>query len=335
MYKISLEDQKLLEQVVTCSKNRFLAFCRKSFAILRISGQDATRYLQGRITQDLSKATKSSETESPCSLPSLILSPEGRVQGSFFLIKDKNSFFVLSPFSLTSDHLNRFIEQLLCYQVADDIIVEPDPSFNLMISIYSKSALDRETLPETLLPHSLLSRALLVVDESTVCPGWHIIVPATSAQDLENLKTSLESSSFQFLPESIFEHWQTYRGIPLWGREITEKTLVPDLPLSLFVSFTKGCYVGQEVVEMARSRGRANRRLVRLIFDSAIEIPSNSSLYVDKSSSAICGTVTSSVMFPGLNRTFALAYIRTSQSLESLVFFKEHPGIQHLLEKNT
>jgi folate-binding protein YgfZ len=59
-----------------------------------------------------------------------------------------------------------------------------------------------------------------------------------------------------------FERWRIEAGIPLWGHEIDERVLPAEAGLDeTHISFTKGCYPGQEPIARQRHRGKVNRRL--------------------------------------------------------------------------
>jgi tRNA-modifying protein YgfZ len=91
-------------------------------------------------------------------------------------------------------------------------------------------------------------------------------------------------------------------GTPRFGREIDDRVLPAEAGLvDRAVSFTKGCYPGQEPIARLRYRGQANRRLAVLELDDDHEPAGETELRLaDK----VVGRVTSSV--PGL----ALAYVR-------------------------
>jgi len=63
----------------------------------------------------------------------------------------------------------------------------------------------------------------------------------------------------------VLETCRVEAGIPLFGADFTEETLFPEADLSEAVSYTKGCFVGQEVVARVRSRGHVNRRRTGLL----------------------------------------------------------------------
>ena len=89
-------------------------------------------------------------------------------------------------------------------------------------------------------------------------------------------------------------------GVPAWGKELDDAILPAEAGLDeTHVSFTKGCYPGQEPVARLRHRGKVNRRLRVLEVEAAA--PGQEVLYEAK----VVGRVTSAV--PGL----ALCYVRT------------------------
>jgi tRNA-modifying protein YgfZ len=62
--------------------------------------------------------------------------------------------------------------------------------------------------------------------------------------------------------EEAYERWRVESGVPRWGRELDESILPAEAGLTeTHVSFTKGCYPGQEPIARQRHRGKVNRRL--------------------------------------------------------------------------
>jgi folate-binding protein YgfZ len=62
------------------------------------------------------------------------------------------------------------------------------------------------------------------------------------------------------------EMWRIAEGLPLYGRDIREKELPQETAQDRALNFTKGCYVGQEIVERIRSRGAVHRTLTGFRF---------------------------------------------------------------------
>jgi tRNA-modifying protein YgfZ len=73
------------------------------------------------------------------------------------------------------------------------------------------------------------------------------------------------------LSEDEFERWRIESGIPRWGAEIDETILPAEAGLDeTHISFTKGCYPGQEPIARQRYRGKVNRRLRVLEVDAEL-----------------------------------------------------------------
>jgi len=100
---------------------------------------------------------------------------------------------------------------------------------------------------------------------------------------------------------------RTEAGIPRYGLDMDSKTLPHETGQMHALSFTKGCYIGQETVERIHSRGHVNRQLVGLRFEGKCEVARDMMVLVKGHPS---GFVTSTTYSFGLRRTIALAYLR-------------------------
>ncbi|MSO20427.1 MAG: aminomethyl transferase family protein [Acidobacteria bacterium] len=99
-------------------------------------------------------------------------------------------------------------------------------------------------------------------------------------------------------------------GLPRCGAEIVEKTLVQETSQLRAVSSTKGCYIGQEIVERVRSRGNVHRQLMGLLFDGPQEVAAGSEVHILGDAGRVhAGTATSFTYSFGLRRTIALAML--------------------------
>jgi folate-binding protein YgfZ len=98
-------------------------------------------------------------------------------------------------------------------------------------------------------------------------------------------------------------------GVPRIGAEIGERTLPPEAGLEPAISYTKGCFVGQEIVARLRSRGGVNRLLVRL--RSGRPLSARARVLRGE---VVVGAVTSAVISPA-SGPVALAYVRTDAAV--------------------
>ena len=120
--------------------------------------------------------------------------------------------------------------------------------------------------------------------------------------------------------EEEYERWRIEAGIPRWGREIDERVLPAEAGLTeTHVSFTKGCYPGQEPIARQHYRGKVNRRL--RVLDVEGEAAPGDELTLD---GKIVGRITSVV--PGL----ALGYVRTEVSDDAVLEIAAKAGSARL-----
>jgi aminomethyltransferase len=102
------------------------------------------------------------------------------------------------------------------------------------------------------------------------------------------------------------------QGIPWFGYDFGEKQIPHEAGLQdSHISYTKGCYTGQEIVERVRSRGQVNRSRVALKFDTP-ELPAaNTPLLVE---SKEFGYVTRSAFSPARNAFIGMGYVRRQKA---------------------
>lgn len=98
------------------------------------------------------------------------------------------------------------------------------------------------------------------------------------------------------------------QGVPWFGYDFGEKQIPHEAGLeTTHISYTKGCYTGQEIVERVRSRGQVNRRRVDLLFDSAEVPPAGEPLTVDGKEA---GFVTRAAITSFLPHAIGMGYLR-------------------------
>jgi folate-binding protein YgfZ len=120
--------------------------------------------------------------------------------------------------------------------------------------------------------------------------------------------------------EEQVERWRIESGIPRWGREIDDRVLPAEAGLDeTHISFSKGCYPGQEPIARQRYRGKVNRKLRVLEIDGAAE-PGDELLLDGKK----IGRITSAV--PGL----ALGYVRVEVPSNAQLVVGAKPGFARL-----
>jgi folate-binding protein YgfZ len=128
---------------------------------------------------------------------------------------------------------------------------------------------------------------------------------------LAAVESTLAAAGVAPLASEAAEALRIEAGVPQFGRDMDEETIPLEAGIEeRAISFTKGCYVGQEVIirVLHRGHGRVARRLVGLVFDAAAAVaPPGTPLAIDGKE---VGQVTSSTFSPSLQRPIALAYLK-------------------------
>jgi folate-binding protein YgfZ len=135
-------------------------------------------------------------------------------------------------------------------------------------------------------------------------PGWDIICPRA---DNERVKQALIAAGASPAGPEIFNILRIEAGMATYGIDIDDNRFVVEAGRTKqAISYTKGCYLGQEPIVMARDRGHVNRTLMGLRVRSPQALPAGTKLAREGKE---VGEVTSSVVSPRLG-TIGLAYIR-------------------------
>ncbi|HEX9140594.1 MAG TPA: hypothetical protein VF833_00090, partial [Gaiellaceae bacterium] len=120
--------------------------------------------------------------------------------------------------------------------------------------------------------------------------------------------------------EEELERWRIEAGIPRWGREIDEQILPAEAGLDeTHISFSKGCYPGQEPIARQRYRGKVNRKL--RVLDVEGDATPGTELLLDGKT---VGRITSAV------QGVALGYVRTEVPDDAQLQFAAKPGSARL-----
>ena len=102
------------------------------------------------------------------------------------------------------------------------------------------------------------------------------------------------------------------RGIPQFGEDIRERDLPQETGQTRALNFTKGCYLGQEIVERIRSRGAVHRQFTAFAVEGALPAAGAKILAGENKEEKEVGEITSSAILPlsGGDRPIALGYLR-------------------------
>ena len=230
----------------------------RHLGIVRISGEDATSFLQRQFTNDMSEVTP----ERSCQ--AAYLNAKGRVIANFLVLMRNDDYYLV----LSKDLTDTLTKRLKMFVLRDkvDISIEPEMVF-------------AGTFNENLLP---LSESEIPLQNCCVqtSEDYSVVrIPASSARyGILGATSLLQSNSNELSQPDAVNDWiiqDIQAGIPLISHATSESFVAQAINLDLIgaVSFSKGCFPGQEIVARLHYRGGVNRRMVRAIApsDSSVE----------------------------------------------------------------
>ncbi|AEU36444.1 CAF17-like 4Fe-4S cluster assembly/insertion protein YgfZ [Granulicella mallensis] len=229
-------------------------------AFLRITGPDATRWLNGMVTNSIQSLAPGEGNYN------FLLNAQGRIQGDGTIYRDGDEFLLetsTSQVESIQQHLDRFI-------IMDDVELSPaytEKQGLLLIGAKAPAILAASELPALDPLHLSHAKSLLLLAPAAgSIPRYELWDdPASIALLRENLSNAgaVEVSS------ASLEQLRLIEATPLFSQDIRDRDLPQETAQAHALHFNKGCYLGQEIVERIRSRGQVHRTFTafRLIGD--------------------------------------------------------------------
>lgn len=253
---------------------------RSPRGLVVVSGPDATSFLQSLISQDLDAVADGA------SAPSLLLAPQGKLDALFRITHVGDEWWL----DTDADYGPRLADSLARYKIRVKAEIDDRTTSSGLLSIIGAAG---QSSPLVSIP--------TVWGE---LQGTDLLGAASDVrQELHALPAEVE----RWDPER-FEAFRIEQGVPRMGVDLDDKTIPQEAFLDRdAVSFTKGCFLGQELVARIDSRGHVNRYLRRVRVAGTDVPPHGASIVAgDKE----VGAVTSAAIVPGEDRVVALAMIR-------------------------
>ena len=243
-----------------------------------------------------------------------VLTQQGKVIADVRVLCSLNSFYL----DFWEYLKERILEHLNRYLVADEVEIADRSDEYAILSLQGPraEALLRSLAGDAELPTKPQQHVMANIDEAAICvvrqshtgePGFDLIAPKASLLKIAKKLTEVgKQFSAAWIGEEAQNVLRVEAGIPRFGIDFTEDNLLLEVDIEHAVSFSKGCYLGQEVVERIRSRGHVNRKLCGLLLEGHDAAKAGDRLFAGEKE---IGTVTSSVISPRLKRPIALGYV--------------------------
>ena len=254
-----------------------VVFDRSPWGLVVVSGPDATSFLQAIVSQDLDPVDDG-ET-----VASLLLHPQGKLDVAFRATKRGDAWWL----DTEPDFGGRLAKGLARYKIRVKVEIEDRTAH---------AGLATAVVPS--------GSAVTAIDCMVMVGplGIDVVGPADAVQ------AWIDQSGLRQGTADELEALRIEAGVPKLGTDVDDSTIPQEAHLEVdAVSFTKGCFIGQELVCRIDSRGHVNRFLRRLSLPGATVPPRGAEVARDEK---VVGNITSATTVPGEDRVVALAMVR-------------------------
>ena len=279
-------------------------------ARLSVSGGDRVRWMNGMVTNNIR------DLAAGHGLYAFLLNPHGRILGDMIVHNLGETLVVetdcsqVEKITATFDH----------YIIMDDVEVTNISEQQTAIGLAGPRSRD------------ILNAAGIKVPElqplQSITPQCDCDCGCTECTVVRGDDAILDSYEIWLAPKDVYPTWQALlaagatpvgsealemqriaAGVPLYGVDICERDLPQETEQTRALNFSKGCYVGQEIVERIRSRGNVHRKFSGFLIEDAAAIVAGMKITSEEKE---VGQVTSAAVLrmPAGGRTVALGYIR-------------------------
>jgi folate-binding protein YgfZ len=278
---------------------------RSRMGRLRLTGDEALDLLNRLSTNELMDLVAGQGAVT------ILTSNKGRIVDLLFVLREQDSLLVLTG----PGNGKKVADWIDFYTIIEDVVVEDLAEKTTMLSLAGPAAAGLlgkvagagpasvetwESAPATIGGVD----ATVIRNDFDGLDGFDLLAPAPDRQRL--WETLIESGATAVGADAL-EVVRVERGMPASGRELDEAYNPLEAGLKGIISFTKGCYIGQEVVARLDAYKKVSKHLSGLKWDSNTLPPENARLMLG---GAQVGVVITAVRSPLMNRGIGLGYVK-------------------------
>ncbi|MEO8210327.1 MAG: hypothetical protein ABI840_07175 [bacterium] len=274
----------------------------KNIGLLKASGKDLIDFINRMSSNDLRKFPTNEFRKT------VLTTDKGRIVDLINILNFPDKQFILASDSFP----NKIISHLDKYIIVDDVVLESaaDKFFNIIVTgndLFQTAknlfGLDAEKNKV----YKLEEDEFLFIDDFKF-DSLNIICKESS---LEKFKEILKDFTSQSCEE--YEYFRIGAGLPEGENELNDNINPMECGLDKYISFVKGCYIGQEVIARLDSQGKRPKQMVKI--ESEKKLNKDDKIYLDDKET---GFISSTISHEEKNT--ALGFIRSV----NLDFAKEY-----------
>jgi folate-binding protein YgfZ len=258
------------------------AYHKQDRGLISVHGGEAVQFLDGLISNDVKTLEDGGQ------IRAAFPNSKGRLIAIVRVVRLNDRFY----FETEAATRKAVFDNLFRFTMAGDFFVEDVSETFRFVKVY-----DRSFIPIT--PPFI---------EFDLPRSTEYFVHREDAFDFLGELKYLEAAE---ISDELYETLRIESGSPKFGVDMDETTIVPELGIDDLISYTKGCYIGQEIIARIHFRGHVAKKLTGIKCDeseTAGKLEKGSELTTADGKNA--GTVTSVTRSPKLKKIVAMAYVR-------------------------
>ena len=278
------------------------AIYRPNRLLFSIIGRDRVRWLNGMVTNNIRDLAPGR------GLYSFVLNSQGHILGDLYVFNRGESLIA----EIESSQAEGLLHILKRYIIMDKVEIEDlNGKFAVLgiggpksADLLASAGLD-QTLEQLQFAELPSNGAMMTVvrDDNPSFPGYEIWAPA---EEVDTVWNSLVSAGAEEVHDQALEMFRILRGIPKVGQDIRERALPQETGQERALNYTKGCYIGQEIVERIRARGNVHKTFMGFEVDGPV--PARGTKI--QSGGKDVGELTSIAPAPLMQKQLAVGFIR-------------------------
>jgi folate-binding protein YgfZ len=293
MKETSTKDKNLIAEYAAVRDGGVGLIDLSSRGRISVSGSEAVMFLNGLITNDLKALAENRWMTA--AFPNV----QGRLLAAVRVIRRREDF-LLDTEAATHEKVLKLIER---FTLAGDFKVADLTNETRQISFQGRGA---HQLGEKIYGVKGLPRDGVWQNEDiTVLRATHT---GEDGFDLIAAAGSLETFGATTVSPEVEEILRIEAGIARYGVDMDETSVVTETNLDDAVSYTKGCYLGQEIIVRIKHRGHVAKKLTGVSFET--DQPIEAGAVIKSADDKEIGRVTSLTFSPKLQTSIGLGYVR-------------------------
>ncbi len=279
-----------LEEYNSIREQNVIGYKKLKRGLFKVFGSEAIQFLNGLITNDVKALEDGSE------MIAAFPNAQGRLLAVVRVRRISDNFY----FETEETTREKVFQNLFRFTFAGDFFVED--------------------LSEKYQFYSMENGKWIIENSEILNFGKDVFIPHNVETDLNE---SIEIS------DDLYEVLRIENGVPLYGIDIDETTIVSEIGNADIISYKKGCYIGQEIIARIYFRGHIAKQLTGLILEDSSCQPNNELKSLEGKNA---GKITSVCYSPKLEKNIALAFVRYDYLAEGteLKVIETSVNVKHL-----